>query len=1140
MKFQKLIIHNIASIEKAAIDFEADPLKSSDLFLITGETGAGKSTILDAICLTLFGQTPRLTDKKSNNYISDNGNEIKITDPRQLMRESTGEAYATLTFVGIDKIPYESTWEVHRAGNRPAGKMQPETMTLKNLATNTTLNKKTEVLEAIKKAIGLDFDQFCRTTMLAQGEFTNFLKGGDDEKANILERITQTQIYSKIGKKVNQIFKEKKTRYEDEKKKEEALADGGIDKDEALKNLSNIENEKLSINDAIRRTTAKRDWLKEMSRLGEELEKADEAYTQSKEATETAEFQADKQLVRQWDATVEARNWRNGYKNAEKIIQDQKAILLNLQNEYIAILNGEQHLSEQLQNKQRQALTLGESLAGQHDKAPIFDNAQTLQEKLTAIVSDRNSIAIAAKGKEALEKTLNETLLPAKIRTAKALADATQACADKDNERKKQQAALDATHLPELRRTKDSQQQLLTNIQTAIDRLDRLETEQKRHDNTKNNLKEQAQEIENLTKKLEAQVPSLTSAKETAGTLKEVFLKQQHTIDEWAQTMRASLHLGDTCPVCGQKITVVPQEDVMRKLVEEQEKAWKEAETKYQHLQDEYNKLDAGIKALQRTYDKDKNTFENDTTLDECRQSLRQSLALLGSVIPQFLDVAELRLQLSDIGEMIQRFSDSTNQQIVTTKQQIAKAEKIEQAVAALQFEYNNLVKAYTIAQTADNDAGRNITNCNGEINAKQALIDEAQKHIIESEKAVNALIATTAWDHDWKNDTTEFINELTRATQQYNADKATLQELNGSIRILQERNDYVTETLQKINSLQPLWKCLRAEGCVEMQDIYTRVNRLQSDISVAQGNIDNATRQAADAADLLDRFLVEHKSLSLELLDQLNSCDSRTINDKKDYIKAKEDNYTKAKAAKDTIGKQLGGHRDRKPVLEEDDTIEALDKKLEDLQSILSQKDQEIGTINEILKKDAERLEKLKAQKEIASRSKAIFEKWYRLNELIGDAEGKTFRKIAQSYILANLVNSANCFMHTLTDRYLLRVEPGTLVLTVEDAYQGYASRAASTISGGESFLVSLSLALALSDIGTFSVSTLFIDEGFGTLSGEPLQNAINTLRTLHSKCNRQVGIISHIDDVRERIPVQLRILHKGDNSSSVVEIHG
>jgi exonuclease SbcC len=169
----------------------------------------------------------------------------------------------------------------------------------------------------------------------------------------------------------------------------------------------------------------------------------------------------------------------------------------------------------------------------------------------------------------------------------------------------------------------------------------------------------------------------------------------------------------------------------------------------------------------------------------------------------------------------------------------------------------------------------------------------------------------------------------------------------------------------------------------------------------------------------------------------------------------------------------------------------------------------------------------------------KAIYLKWSRMNQLIGDATGNKFRKIAQSYILGSLIHSANNYMKTLSDRYILKSTPGTFVISLEDAYQGYVSRPASTISGGESFLVSLSLALALSDIGQeLSVDTLFIDEGFGTLSGEPLQKAIDTLRSLHSKAGKHVGIISHVDELRERIPVQIQVNQEGNHSSSTIKI--
>jgi exonuclease SbcC len=125
------------------------------------------------------------------------------------------------------------------------------------------------------------------------------------------------------------------------------------------------------------------------------------------------------------------------------------------------------------------------------------------------------------------------------------------------------------------------------------------------------------------------------------------------------------------------------------------------------------------------------------------------------------------------------------------------------------------------------------------------------------------------------------------------------------------------------------------------------------------------------------------------------------------------------------------------------------------------------------------------------------------------------------------------------MAKRYKLSVVPGTLIMKLSDTYNGCAERATDTLSGGESFLVSLALALALADFGQhLGVSTLFIDEGFGTLSGDELQSAINTLKSLHSNVGRQVGIISHREEIRESIPVQISVQSKAGSSESVVEV--
>ena len=150
MKLQKLTIHNIASIEDAVIDFESQPLADSEVFLITGKTGAGKSTILDAICLALYADTPRLDSTKMQGDTKDGEKSVRIDDPRQLMRRNTGEAFVTLTFIGSNGVHYEAVWSVARARKKVTGNLQSKYWQLKNVDNGYIINKDREIEAEIK------------------------------------------------------------------------------------------------------------------------------------------------------------------------------------------------------------------------------------------------------------------------------------------------------------------------------------------------------------------------------------------------------------------------------------------------------------------------------------------------------------------------------------------------------------------------------------------------------------------------------------------------------------------------------------------------------------------------------------------------------------------------------------------------------------------------------------------------------------------------------------------------------------------------------------------------------------------------------------------------------------------------------
>ena len=285
--------------------------------------------------------------------------------------------------------------------------------------------------------------------------------------------------------------------------------------------------------------------------------------------------------------------------------------------------------------------------------------------------------------------------------------------------------------------------------------------------------------------------------------------------------------------------------------------------------------------------------------------------------------------------------------------------------------------------------------------------------------------------------------------------------------------------------------------------------------------------------------YVAAHPNYTLTRLEELDQYASTLISEWSRENEAIRQLRVERESALRQIQQDQTVHKAQQPPMEEEETTASLSLLVAQQEQALKDSLVRKGTLQNQLDRDAQNRANQLQLIEEAERRKLLYTQWSRLNELLGSADGQRFRKIAQSYVLGNLIHAANHYLQMLTNRYKLQVVPGTFIISLEDAYQGYTRRMASTLSGGESFLVSLALALALSDISAdLKVDTLFIDEGFGTLSEEHLQQAVQTLRMLHKHNHRQVGIISHVEELRERIPVQIQVIQEGHSSSSKVEV--
>ncbi|QSQ10995.1 AAA family ATPase [Myxococcus landrumensis] len=186
-----------------ALELDRPPLDRLGLFAITGATGAGKSTLLDALCLALFDRTPRLGGRGGVPVgRADEEDEARLSayDVRGMLRRGAGEGFAEVDFQGKDGRRYRARWSVWRARGRAEGRFRPQEMSLTEVASGQQFGRtKGEVLTAIQERLGLSFDQFRRSALLAQGEFAAFLKADANERAELLERMTGTEVYSRLS-----------------------------------------------------------------------------------------------------------------------------------------------------------------------------------------------------------------------------------------------------------------------------------------------------------------------------------------------------------------------------------------------------------------------------------------------------------------------------------------------------------------------------------------------------------------------------------------------------------------------------------------------------------------------------------------------------------------------------------------------------------------------------------------------------------------------------------------------------------------------------------------------------------------------------------------------------------------------------
>ena len=691
------------------------------------------------------------------------------------------------------------------------------------------------------------------------------------------------------------------------------------------------------------------------------------------------------------------------------------------------------------------------------------------------------------------------------------------------------QAELERINLTSLRGEEKNENTTLTIIHEAQEALRQLRQNEERH---AKDVKEQEERGAKLAEK-ESQLPTLTAAYEKAAsgfeTAKNIYEGQFQSVSKFAKQIRGTLHTGDICPVCRQTIASLNHnEKEIDKLVA-MAKAEKEAkEEEMNEAKDKTLKLEASIKTDKAEIAKNADKIANDKQLKEAESDAKVKCKKCNILIINEQSAVTLKQQ-----------EEEQIEKLKTLSAKISNGEAIEnkgkEALKKLETDRKNKEKA----EEEMRKAGEAITKCQNDIEKLHAEAETLNKDILEAETFIDSKTHGTDLGISWREDDKAYMATLKKRAETYCNNKAALDKARHALDLQTQEIENVGKAFEALYSQMPDWRAIAAQEAAYDSQLLHHINSLSNEVSVSISKCNESEQIVAQKDSAIKGFLSSHPEMSIELLESLSLIKQADIDRMAQDINNKENNAHNKSEILVMRKEERETHQQSKPEMGETETTETLSEEVNVMKEQIEKCNKRLGEIAHQINTDVDNKKKREGQMVIVEKLQTLKNRWNALNDLVGVSDGRRFRDIAQSYVLGSLVNSANHYMHTLTDRYTMQVEPGSFIIMVEDAYEGYAKRPATTISGGESFLVSLALALAMSDISqNLSVDTLFIDEGFGSLSGEPLQNAISTLRTLHKAGGRKVGIISHIEELREKIPVQIRVEQEGKSGASKVVI--
>ncbi|MDD5580641.1 MAG: AAA family ATPase [Methylobacter sp.] len=1142
MRILNIYFKNINSLEgENRINFEQSPFSDSGVFAITGPNGSGKSSILDAITLGLYGETFRF-DRPAGH----------------VMTKHTAECFSEIEF-SLGKEKYRSSWHAQRSDTDPGSEVTPSEMKL------TRLNGSEEVLAVtpqqvcsrITELTGMNFRNFTRSIMLAQGDFAAFLNALDSERMDILEKIISVDIYADYKKEVTGKADNAQIRLDQlkqdlaaipvlEKEKLDAFEEDLADFKEQYSDFREEQNHLKQQHSLLKKITALQ------NRIAGQEEKLREIKTQAENKQRKLDeieiaasqnaliFKDDLKAVKDKNQEIEqgktalaafkielkqlqemiarSGSYTNGAPGpADKSLTEQKQTIDSIRSQMAQLMADKQAESELLQSlaiqqtEKKSALATVISWLEEHsaDESLLANFPETVKlKKLKAELVEltekqklffkwsKNVSSALKNNKSAIEKQHKKvTELKHQLETAeKALESIGQGHSPEEIEELRVEQQERVSAFQDLYQLAQANQKLAKatfsffggffnknepehDVEELSLALEKLKQEIKREENIKNVLEESIFR-ESLLKKMAADRPYLVD--------------------------------GKPCPLCG---------------------------------------------ALQHPYAKRPPVLTNSQQALADQQTKIRSLIIAVDNTGRKLSVAQKQAERNKANQALL-------QQI--RSEWLTLCNRLNTVSDDLEIKNTRLMKRLLQTETAEL---KNIVSLAAKYRSKRERIEKLKLLIAKSEAAAEQLqINLEKLDTEWQTRAHEQQDLEAAITQCRQEEKELADKVIEQLAVLDEKmpskgkEDALYDRLSMRRQDYQSYAFRRKALTGELEALAAKLSACQSEIKACNNKLEHYGGQLQSEEDI---------GLHLALIEK-----QKLIADKEQYINQQE---MEVHSLEQALGKkipatQFTGMNELSDILELMQSQPELEQDKAELEQVamlemteleknqaqleaesahisselsLEEMDVQLRSVAEkmdIANLEAQRLENLlKDQKQLQMKYEAVFSQFQDqevvVRQYLAEAaqmaaeSGMGFRRRVQRKVADQLLAQTNAVLEKISGRYYIRQLPSDqgLALEIEDTYQGNVRRLPKTLSGGESFVVSLALALGLSELANSGepIDSLFLDEGFGNLDAETLYTVISTLESLHTH-GKTVGVISHVEAVQKRFKVQLQVVKK------------